>query len=400
MHRTRSRSRLITGTWTSSGEVFNGTDWFTHGTYSSVVPQSTIIDVPNGLGSNNYLMHTKIYYDDMTILLPSSMNTSKTVRATNSYSGYIFARGDHASGPVLPEVDFTDVVNELIADALGVMPAQVNLLVNAAEFAQLRTLVPSLLQGIGSLFTWGVRQKLGKKSVKQITGAHLAYSFGLAPLISDFRSLFAIRSKVASRMKQLTQRNGKAIRISKSSRLFESSSTYAAKYGWSNDTQFTETGEWQCTTQCYVSAAVTGFFSGNSEAQARLWASALGLSTPLQTMWELIPFSFVVDWFIPIGNTFMRLENKLGLNTTVKGCLISDWISSQKSTCVRKGVMGCVSLNYPGWNLGKCGTCGQRITTYTRGPGIPKTGLIATPSGWSVNRTALSISLIAQRTVR
>jgi hypothetical protein len=32
-----------------------------------------------------------------------------------------------------------------------------------------------------------------------------------------------------------------------------------------------------------------------------------GLLNPLSVSWELVPFSFVVDWFIPLGNTFQAL---------------------------------------------------------------------------------------------
>lgn len=400
MDRTRSRTRAMAGTWTTSGTSTGGGGWSYTGQYYKVVPQSLIIDNPHGVGASNSLHHEKISYTDMTIVLPSSMNALGTTRAQASYGGYVFARGDKAPGPMPPAIDYTNAVNDLIADALGVMPTQVNLLVNAAEFTQLKTLVPSLLQGIGSLFTWGVRQKLGKKSVKQIAGSHLAYSFGLAPLISDFRSLFSIRGKVEKRIKQLKDRNGGAVRVSKATSITTASSAYAAIYGWSDDTHFTENGKWSCTSQGFVSARVNGFFSGNSEAQAKMWASALGLSTPLQTIWELIPFSFVVDWFIPVGNTFQTLERKLGLGTTVQGCFISDWITSSKILCVRSGTMTCESINYPGWNLENCGTCGKEISIYTRGQGIPPTNFFAAPSGWTMNKSALSISLVAQRAFR
>lgn len=32
------------------------------------------------------------------------------------------------------------------------------------------------------------------------------------------------------------------------------------------------------------------------------WPAALGLTSPELVAWELVPFSFVVDWFIPVGN--------------------------------------------------------------------------------------------------
>lgn len=43
-----------------------------------------------------------------------------------------------------------------------------------------------------------------------------------------------------------------------------------------------------------------------------------GLINPLSIAWELVPFSFVVDWFIPIGNTLSAMTAGLGL-TFIEG---------------------------------------------------------------------------------
>lgn len=39
-----------------------------------------------------------------------------------------------------------------------------------------------------------------------------------------------------------------------------------------------------------------------------------GLSDPLSLAWELIPFSFVVDWFLPVGDFFRNLSATQGLS--------------------------------------------------------------------------------------
>lgn len=42
-------------------------------------------------------------------------------------------------------------------------------------------------------------------------------------------------------------------------------------------------------------------------------ANNLGLINPLSIAWELVPFSFVVDWFTPIGKALEALTSPLGL---------------------------------------------------------------------------------------
>jgi len=42
-------------------------------------------------------------------------------------------------------------------------------------------------------------------------------------------------------------------------------------------------------------------------------ADTLGLINPAEVAWELVPFSFVVDWFIPVGNVLQSLTATAGL---------------------------------------------------------------------------------------
>jgi len=46
------------------------------------------------------------------------------------------------------------------------------------------------------------------------------------------------------------------------------------------------------------------------------WANlnSLGLANPASLAWELLPMSFVIDWFLPIGRTFTALSNGVGLS--------------------------------------------------------------------------------------
>jgi hypothetical protein len=41
--------------------------------------------------------------------------------------------------------------------------------------------------------------------------------------------------------------------------------------------------------------------------------SQLGLNSPVSLAWELIPYSFVVDWFLPIGQALEDLSKFEGL---------------------------------------------------------------------------------------
>lgn len=45
-----------------------------------------------------------------------------------------------------------------------------------------------------------------------------------------------------------------------------------------------------------------------------LRANQLGLTNPAVIVWELVPFSFVVDWFLPVGNFLSQSTDLMGLD--------------------------------------------------------------------------------------
>lgn len=44
-----------------------------------------------------------------------------------------------------------------------------------------------------------------------------------------------------------------------------------------------------------------------------------GITHPLSTLWELMPWSFVVDWFINVGDWLLALESKVGVKILATG---------------------------------------------------------------------------------
>lgn len=55
-------------------------------------------------------------------------------------------------------------------------------------------------------------------------------------------------------------------------------------------------------------------FDAFMENPALQQAAALGLTNPLAIAWEAVPFSFVADWFVPIGNYVNAMDATLGWN--------------------------------------------------------------------------------------
>lgn len=63
-------------------------------------------------------------------------------------------------------------------------------------------------------------------------------------------------------------------------------------------------------------------------------AAQLGLTNPALIAWELLPFSFVADWFLPVGDYLSSLDATMGLSF-VDGWLTTADRRSLKTTCSR-----------------------------------------------------------------
>lgn len=62
------------------------------------------------------------------------------------------------------------------------------------------------------------------------------------------------------------------------------------------------------TRNYIVTSQAVAYFSSDSIASA----ASLGLTNPAEIAWELMPYSFVIDWFLPIGNYLSTLDADYG----------------------------------------------------------------------------------------
>lgn len=357
--------------------------------------QSSFLEDTTGRQNQNPVNHLKYRYENFSFNFPKARDSVSGYYRQSFYTN-LWAWSTSSiptyGGPC--RCDWKSILSDLMRDATGAMPLSANLVVNAIEFASLKSLIPQACEIAGKI----IKKGLGKKSLKEMANGHLLYSFGVKPLITDIKGILAVRQAVEKRIAELLRRNGSTHRISvRGAEVFEERAFPWNINGSNPSWHLDGTGHWYVQTKPVLSADVTSFFVNDASSQIKLWSSALGLSTPLSTIWEIIPFSFVADWLLPIGDNFSRVEDKLGMHETVRSCDVSNVVWSRKTVarCPSFPVI-CGSSYYSGWNglKGRTGEIG--ISHYERGLGIPASDLIP-PIGWSANRTALSISLFLQK---
>ena len=136
-----------------------------------------------------------------------------------------------------------------------------------------------------------------KFTSKTVSSRWLELQFGWLPLLADIHAAYKILTET-----QLPKRL--PLRVVRMVGSTESSVSYIGT------TPALRTGEWKVTER-YSRKAVCWYYINDSRLA---WASSLGLLNPQLIMWEKVPFSFVVDWFIPVGNLIESATNTLGLS--------------------------------------------------------------------------------------
>lgn len=143
---------------------------------------------------------------------------------------------------------------------------------------------------VDGLKALGIKRTKGNRwaKPKDASKLWLEYHFGWAPLMQDIHTGVSIMTKDPT---------SKVVRAS--------ASRNTQWRGTLKDYQWVSSGGEHFT--CHMSAEVS------VESPNLFRANQLGLLNPAAIAWELVPFSFVVDWFTSVGQVINSLSDFIGL---------------------------------------------------------------------------------------
>lgn len=126
---------------------------------------------------------------------------------------------------------------------------------------------------------------------------YLTYIYGFKPLYQDLWTLHELLKEQAAKP-LLLKAVGSSVRIQ---------SPKAKELVLTNSRISSKGGESTCKVKCTLWAQ----FDPNHATLRTL--DQLGLANPFSLAWDLVPFSFVVDWFVPVGPVLQAMSAPMGL---------------------------------------------------------------------------------------
>jgi len=191
------------------------------------------------------------------------------------------------------------------------------------EFNDTANLIISRLRDVTSLFrnikrgNWDALRKQGhqiSKDVrsisdgsKRLSKGYLEFQFGWQPILSD------IHSAIEAYGRTLSTKGDRVLKRSGNNR----PTKYVDPTGLARG-QFLD-------PSAPLEANAT--YGGEVRSPAVYEANRLGLANPALMVWNKLPFSFLVDWFLPISPIFGSLTAGMGLSN-VFGCITTRNTSS------------------------------------------------------------------------
>lgn len=200
-------------------------------------------------------------------------------------------------------------------------------LVDVGQFiGELRQL-PSLPLSIGKHLRTALTGKARTKSYMNMGSEYLNIQFGWVPFVSDIIGMLKFQEQVGARLSQLRRDNGKPVRR-RGTVSTEESQTSSTTSGYLYPTltsDFYSTfppGTRTVITRTSTKVTFAGAFRywipdiDSPESQERLVRRLLGLRLTPGLLWELTPWSWLIDWFSSIGDVLDNVSGNAATNLT------------------------------------------------------------------------------------
>jgi hypothetical protein len=219
----------------------------------------------------------------------------------------------YPSASIVPYVIPTDALTKAKARAFAqVLPSvesfveTVNLWSIVGELKEVRRLIPDII---------GALRGKHNNAFDNLADGWLVANFAAIPFASDIIKIFNIFSKLDDAINRWNDFAEKGKPMSFHSTVYDidetrpvQNETVNSGSNWS--VTETVTGEAQIKAKSIVSLYVQPQVIPVSD-RSTIWAKAFGLNNFASGAWELIPFSWLIDYFVNVGDFVSRLDHSI-----------------------------------------------------------------------------------------
>lgn len=238
-----------------------------------------------------------------------------------------------------------------------------------------------------------VRELLSRKTLRELTGSHLAYVFGIRPMISDYNALHKGLTgawkdgyqKLLSSLDKPKRVYGSKIMEWTTPPVWNDRLGYVPLVGW----------EWRFRALQTITNPGNRPYSYNQYLRTKM-----GFDRPFTTLWNCLPFSFVVDWFADVGRAidrFSKNQDQLVSNLSQVCCSRKTTTSVYLYARPRTGQYIIDQIAYIGNTYGSPVLLGRRLwRSYERFPHAVSAPPVTLSSNWRLNIASGASLAIAQ----
>ena len=149
--------------------------------------------------------------------------------------------------------------------------------------AQLKKLAGPMVKG---------RHSSSTDAVSAFANAWLEYRYAIRPLVFEMKSCLEALKKIITKKSRQTAR-GKDVVLEDNSSI--------VTHTYSKPVSTTVTATYRRTVKSAITCRAGVLFQIEDDLDALL--AVWGIDQPLESAWELVPFSFIIDWFFSVGDT-------------------------------------------------------------------------------------------------
>jgi hypothetical protein len=219
--------------------------------------------------------------------------------AADTYDG--FASQNFLSSPTSrPDIDWLGLSAEawqaMYPSMSSGAPSLVNFLLELKDIGRLASL------GKLGFLTDLSKSFRRRKTAEYFANAHLNWSFGVRPFIADVQQIVSSLISAKQRLEDLKKGSGKMHRAYWSkplttAPLWDNSGTYEGIQNWRATAEYTLPPVYRaCAYYTY------SFSDFGALATVGAFLDRLGVRLDPSIVWNAIPFSFIVDWFVDVGS--------------------------------------------------------------------------------------------------